>query len=108
LAPAIGCEIVQSKCEWSAQDGALTNTFERIPREITIGPPDDSLFTVPSDYEEVPPSRQMDVLEGAGVALLRGQSALPSRKQSLHEIESRKRLDQRYFESRQYKTTLPQ
>jgi hypothetical protein len=106
MAPAIGCEIVQSRCEWS-RGGTLTSTFERIPKEISIGPPDDSLFTIPAHYEEVPPSRQMDLLEAASISLLRGESTGPPRKLSPHDIESRRRRDQKYFESQQYKPGQP-
>jgi hypothetical protein len=86
MAPAIGCEIVQSRCEWS-RGGTLTSTFERIPKEISIGPPDDSLFTIPAHYEEVPPSRQMDLLEAASISLLRGNR--PGRRASFRHMTLR-------------------
>ncbi|MBL8228435.1 MAG: hypothetical protein JNL98_08160 [Bryobacterales bacterium] len=94
MAPAIGCEIVQSKCEWS-RGGTLTNTFERIPKEISIGPPDDVFFVVPADYEEVPPSRQMESLGGA------------PRGRSPHEGERIKSWDLKYYESQKYKPPQP-
>lgn len=100
VAPTLGCEPIQIKTEWRGTDGVLRDTFEKIPVRITLGEPDSSLFRVPAEYKEVPPSEQEELVSRGTLGSIRGEAAERAYKPTKEQLEQWKRLDQRYFESR--------
>jgi hypothetical protein len=54
--PDLNCYEMQSKTYRRAADGTLTGEFEKSTTRIAVGEPQQELFAVPTDYQEVKPS----------------------------------------------------
>ncbi|NWG13877.1 MAG: hypothetical protein HXY20_10120 [Acidobacteria bacterium] len=54
--PECSCEAVLTRATWRNPDGTVQGTTEQIATAIHLGEPDPSLFEIPADFAEKPPS----------------------------------------------------
>jgi hypothetical protein len=60
-APELGCFQIKLEMKGYDKEGNLVDDYREIPLDIRLGEPDDSLLSVPNDYQEAPPSRMTEV-----------------------------------------------
>lgn len=61
LAPQLGCVEIMTRWDWRQKGGGLiASSAISTPDYVRLQEPDDGLFAVPSDYQELKPSERMD------------------------------------------------
>ncbi|MBL8227132.1 MAG: hypothetical protein JNL98_01590 [Bryobacterales bacterium] len=61
LAPQLGCVTVMTRWDWrEGGGGRIASTATSTPDYVRLQEPDESLFAIPADYQEMKPSERMD------------------------------------------------
>lgn len=99
-APDLACYELKQHGEKRRPDGTVIATYDKTPLFVTVGEPDKSLFEIPAQYREVPPSeieRAMLAQEMSDRGDSDGFGALSTKMKDRWDAD-----DQRYRELRQF------